>query len=519
MREFRYDDVPAVEIEAGKIQGYFYDGVYIFKGIPYAEAGRFQMPKKVKHWEGIRETCSYGHTCPMLVEDNPIDELIVPHRYWTKDENCLNLNVWTKNINKNDKKPVLVWLHGGGFSMGSSIEQVTYDGSAMCSEGDVIVVSVNHRLNILGFLDLSPYSEKYANSANAGLADLVAALEWVKENISNFGGDPNNVTLLGQSGGGMKIQSLMQMPSADGLFHKGVVMSGVIHDEDGLLGGNGDGRQIVGAILNELGIPEDEVERLESVPYFELAQAYNKVAMPIAMQGGYIGNAPRTDEYYVGSPLSVGLREESKNIPLIIGSTFGEFNYDSNNPYRTGNVSTEQEMTILKERYGENTEKVVEIFKKAYPEKRLLDLLMMDRFFRSPSKDLAKLVAKTGNAPAYLYNLTLTFPFRKGMPAWHCADIPFFFHNVDIIEICQIPNTGKMLEEQMFGSLMQFVKTGNPNNPTLHDWPAVSKDSEPTLILDEEIHVEVDYDNELLKIISELEPKISLMEVAMGKQH
>ncbi|MDZ4957130.1 carboxylesterase family protein, partial [Clostridium perfringens] len=149
----------------------------------------------------------------------------VPHRYWLQDENCQNLNIWTKALDENAKKPVLVWLHGGGFTAGSSIEQVAYDGFNMCNYGDAVVVSVNHRLNILGYLDLSPFGEKYKNSANAGHADLVAALKWVHENIVRFGGDPENVTLFGQSGGGMKITGLMQIQDADGLFNKGIVMS------------------------------------------------------------------------------------------------------------------------------------------------------------------------------------------------------------------------------------------------------------------------------------------------------
>lgn len=217
---FNYDEVPAVSTKAGKVKGYEFDGVHIFKGIPYAQAGRFRMPREVEPWEGVKETASYGFVCPLLTQDTPTGELLVPHRYWPQDENCQNLNVWTTALDKTAKKPVMVWLHGGGYAAGSSIEQAAYDGSNMAVQGDVVVVSVNHRLNILGFLDLSPYGEKYRNSGNAGLADLVAALRWIHDNIEEFGGDPENVTLFGQSGGGMKVTGLMQIPEADGLFHK-----------------------------------------------------------------------------------------------------------------------------------------------------------------------------------------------------------------------------------------------------------------------------------------------------------
>ena len=171
---FRYDEIPAVETKAGKVKGYEWDGVCIFKGIPYAKAERFQMPRETESWEGVKETSSYGFVCPLLTQDTPSGELLVPHRYWPQDENCQNLNLWTPALDKKAEKPVMVWLHGGGYAAGSSIEQVAYDGFNMCSKGDVVVVTVNHRLNILGFLDLSTYGEKYKNSGNAGLADLVA---------------------------------------------------------------------------------------------------------------------------------------------------------------------------------------------------------------------------------------------------------------------------------------------------------------------------------------------------------
>ena len=153
MKKFRYDDVPVLETTSGKLKGYFYDGAYIFKGVPYAHADRFQMPVPSK-WEGVKDATSYGFVCPLTEQDTPSAELLVPHRYWPMDEHCQNLNIWTKVLDKNAKKPVIVWLHGGGYFAGSSIEQVAYDGYNMCMEGDTVVVSINHRLNILGYLDV-----------------------------------------------------------------------------------------------------------------------------------------------------------------------------------------------------------------------------------------------------------------------------------------------------------------------------------------------------------------------------
>lgn len=251
---FDYDGVPVLHTTSGDLKGYFYDGVYIYKGIPYAYADRFQMPVPSK-WDGVKDATNYGFVCPLQNQDTPNGELMVPHRYWPQDEHCQSLNIWTNKLDPEAKKPVLVWFHGGGYAAGSSIEQVAYDGVSIAKKGDSILVSVNHRLNILGYLDLSPFGEKYKNSANAGHADMVAALQWVHDNIALFGGDPENVTIFGQSGGGMKVIDLMQIPSADGLFQKGLVMSGVM-EGDPLGAGEKDGTEIVTAMMKELGFDD-----------------------------------------------------------------------------------------------------------------------------------------------------------------------------------------------------------------------------------------------------------------------
>lgn len=209
---------PIVRTKAGDLRGMYVDGTYMFFGVKYAEAKRFHMPKPVQPWTGVKEATSYGYVCPLLNQEAPSGEVLVPHRYWPMDEDCLNLNVWTQSINREAKKPVMVWLHGGGFYAGSSIEHVAYDGENMSKYGDVVVVSLNHRLNILGYCNLEAYGEEYANSGNAGNADMVEALRWIHDNIEAFGGDPDNVTLFGQSGGGMKVWTLLQTPAADGPF-------------------------------------------------------------------------------------------------------------------------------------------------------------------------------------------------------------------------------------------------------------------------------------------------------------
>ena len=517
MKEFRYDDVPVLETTSGKLKGYFYDSAYIFKGVPYAHADRFQMPVPSK-WEGVKDATSYGFVCPLMMQDTPSAELMVPHRYWPMDEHCQNLNIWTKTLDESAKKPVIVWLHGGGYFAGSSIEQVAYDGRNMCVEGDAVVVSVNHRLNILGYLDLSPFGEKYKNSGNAGHADMVAALQWVHDNISLFGGDPDNVTIFGQSGGGMKVADLMQIPAADGLFHKGLIMSGVA-DATMMPSCEGNGEKIVTAMLTELGLTATDVEKLETLPYPELVRVYTKVMPAVAATGGYVGGAPLVNDYFLGNPLQHGMRDHAREIPLMIGSVFGEFAFAPAMFDKTTLTEAEMEAIVGKV-YGEHTKDILATFAQAYPGKNPTDLLNIDRVMRQPSKRLAAMHAEGQNAGTYLYNFTLEFPMMHKI-AWHCSDIPFFFHNTDKVEVCAIPGVTEKLEQQMFGAFMCFAKTGVPAQQDLPVWEPVTAEKEPTMIFDTECQVLYNYDDKLLKQIDSILPPFNLMELlaAQNVQH
>lgn len=498
------DPETVVQTAAGRLRGFQLDGTYAFHGIRYAEAKRFRFPEPVKPWEGVKDALAYGYCSPMLNQDNPTNELFVPHRYWPMDENCQYLNVWTQTLCPEAKKPVLVWFHGGGFAAGSSIEQVAYEGDSMSKYGDCVVVTVNHRLNILGYLDLSPFGEQYRGSANAGNADMVAALQWVHDNIAAFGGDPENVTIFGQSGGGMKVTCLLQTPAADGLFHKGIVMSGVA---GGLMREpEGDGREIGNALLRELGFPENDPAPLETVSYHDLAEAYKKVSPALQAAGKYVGGNPKADGWYLGDPSQVGFRDHAKQIPVMVGTVMCEFAFGPGLPDKE--KLTEEEIGVfLKERFGEGWRELADLYKQAYPDKNLSYLLSVDSMFRPATSEYIDLRAETCDAPTYAYLFAFEFPLEGKKPAWHCSDIPFAFHNAERVAVCNVPGVSDRLEEQVFGAYMNFARYGDPNHPGLPRWEACRPGKETTMIFDRVCRTGENFDRKLLKRVGELSPK------------
>jgi para-nitrobenzyl esterase len=280
---------PVVQVKGGKLRGLKDGKIFTFLGIPYAQAERFEMPKAVPSWEGIKGAQVWGPVCPIPQATSVgSDDVVFPHRFWVENENCQVLNVWTQSLSAKAQKPVMVWMHGGGFTNGSAMESYAYDGKTLSEFGDVVVVSVNHRLNIIGTLDLSAYGPEYAHSRYTGMADVVAALEWVHDNIEAFGGDPGNVTIFGQSGGGGKVTRLMHMPAAHGLFHK------VISESGGSLNyRHTDPAQsiehqqaIAAATLKNLSLDSSRMDELKKVPYRDLLAAGTSATQSLAKQTG-----------------------------------------------------------------------------------------------------------------------------------------------------------------------------------------------------------------------------------------
>jgi len=431
-----------------------------------------------------------------------MNEVLIAHRFWPMDENCQYLNIWTQSIDPKAKKPVLVWLHGGGYVMGSSIEHVAYEGENMSKYGDVVVVSINHRLNILGYLDLSPFGEKYKNSGNAGNADMVAALQWIHDNIENFGGDPDNVTIFGQSGGGMKVWALMQTPAADGLFHKGIVQSGYIDKYLDQPKG-ADGTAIVTALMKNLRIKD--VEKLETIPYHRLAEAYNKVAPKVAKTGAYVGCNPLPNDWYMGDPVQVGFTEHAKTIPVMAGTVLGEFSYM---PVFTEEEKADGEIVEkkLRRRYGAHTEEIKALFAKAYPDKDVSDVMFVDSIFRAPTMKFIEAKSAHPESGTYSYIMSYAFTCDGGRIALHCCEIPFVFHNTALVPGCNEEGVTDLLEKQMCDAWLNFARTGKPSSEDLPEWPACVPGDEAVMIFDKTCEVRHNHDHELIALHKKITP-------------
>ena len=494
---------PIVETTKGKLRGFRYDGVDHFYGIRYAKAKRFQMPEPVKPWEGVKDAGSYGMICPVLNEPQPMGEVMTPHRFWPSSEHCQYLNVWTSSCDKEAKKPVLFWIHGGGYSAGSSIEQVCYDGFNLAKLDDVVVVSVNHRLNAFGYLDMSAFGEKYWNSVNVGMADLVEALKWVRDNIQAFGGDPDNVTIFGQSGGGGKVTVLGQIPEADGLFHRMIVMSGVIPEGD--FDSTCDPKAFVLEVLKILRIPEAEVERLEKVPVPQFIWAINEATKRFYQQGQRVGWAPKPNKYYLCDPLSGDFTAHSLKIPTMVGTVIAEFGMPQDYGVRS-ELSIEQREQIVREYYGEEGgQKILKAFRAVYPNTNEVYAVDLDGMFLPATVDYVKKKAAEASAPVYNYIFAKVFDYDGGRAAWHCSDIPYFFHNAELIPLCHQKNYEK-LDRLLSGAFVNFARTGDPNGGELPRWEPCAPGKMVTMVLDDECYTKENMQDELLPLVKQYKP-------------
>lgn len=488
-------DSPVVQTDKGLLRGYYAKGVFKFKGIKYANANRYRSPRDVEPWDGVKDALAYGKVAPTIENKGTAYEklgILVEYRWMPEDEDCQYLNVWTKSIDCGAKKPVMVWLHGGGFFCGNTTEFEAYEPENLCKDGDVVIVSINHRLNILGFLDLSEYGDEFCNSGNLGMEDIIAALKWVKKNIAAFGGDSNNITLFGHSGGGMKITTLMQIPEASPLFDKAIIQSGV-NSTDFLRITPDKSKVVAKAVVNEIG----GIDRLMTARFRDISDAFIKIEPDLRRRR--LGEwGPVENGWYLGDPLYCETTEKFKTTPLIVGSLIAEpLMWEG--AYYDGNASEDVIIGYLRERYGEHTYAMIELFKKTYPGKNLIVLRYLDTEFRHNILKYLDKRAAQADAPTYSYMLAFEFNLNGCTPAFHSAEHGLIFRSMDRMDFLQVDGVQK-LSDEMSMAWVSFARTGDPNNSFLPErWLPYKVGDEHTFVFDKVSECRTNYDAELYK--------------------
>jgi para-nitrobenzyl esterase len=479
---------PVVQTKCGKLRGLREGKTSSFLGIRYAEAERFGSPKAVQTWTGIKNAQVWGPVCPSPEQTTVSgDELVFPHRYWIANEHCQYLNVWTQNLTPAVKKPVMVWMHGGGFTNGSSMESYAYDGRTLSEFGDVVVVSVNHRLNILGTLDLSAYGSQYASSRYTGTADLLVALQWVHENIDSFGGDPGNVMIFGQSGGGGKVVRMLHTPEAKGLFHKVSAQSG----------GNNTYRTtdpaasikaqqtIAAHTLKNLNLTGDQIDKLKTVPYTQLIAAGTAALRSAAQEVGRpaLNWEVIADDQYVMREFC----DWADNIPLIVGSVFSEMQGTLTRGDGRKNEWSQKEIDDqLAAVFGDKKNDVAAEFKQAFPRKKVQDVLYYAGGTRPGVKNLLARKLEKTKVPVYNYVFAWEYPINGGTTSFHCSELAFCFHALSAPQIRTATGGGPVamaLQDKVAQAWVNFARTGNPNQPGL-EWKPYTTDNPQAMVFD-----------------------------------
>ena len=512
------DTNAVVDTTSGKVQGFTRNGIQTFRGIPYAATtegkSRFVRPQKPQPWTETRTALWYGKTCPQTPRsgwENDVNAFLSQWDDGQPGEDCLRVNVWSPALDAK-KRPVLFWIHGGGYQAGSGQEQPAYNGENLARRGDVVVVSVNHRLGVLGFLNLADFGAQYAESANVGMIDLVAALQWMHDNIANFGGDPANVLIFGQSGGGGKVGTLMTMPEAKGLFHKAVVQSGSI------LSANRpeDSARLAAAVVAELGLSKAQMAKIHEIPVGKLIDAgiaaSRKVSPPFDPSRSFtlprLGWAPTVDGKVLPSvPFDPAAPEITAEVPMLIGTTLNEFNQAMANP--KAEAMTEDELKKqLSGTFGDKAGQVMEACKKVYPAAKPVEVASIVSaigMFRAGAVRQAERKVAQGKAPVYLYQFCWKTPVMDGRPrAFHCSEIPFVFYNSDVSAFC----TGggpepRALAAKVSDAWLNFARKGDPNHPGLPAWPKFDPAKGSVMIFDKTCEVKEDPDRELRKVIAD----------------
>lgn len=475
---------PVATTKYGQVRGYTDNGIQVFKGIPYGadtSTRRFMPPLPPQQWSGIRNATEYGPSCPQPSRGGQI-----------MSEDCLMLNVFTPALRDKKKRPVMFYIHGGAYANGSGSSPL-YDGVRLCKRGDVVVVSINHRLNAFGYLYLARLGgPHFADSGNAGQLDILLALHWVKENITEFGGNPANIMVFGQSGGGAKIATMMAMPAAKNLFNKAATMSGQQVTASGPLNATLRTR----AVLDALQLSPQRIDEIRTLPYQKILEVLD-TKDPVLPFGG-ISFAPVLDERSLfRHPFYPDAPAQSVNIPIIIGNTHDETRAFLGGDASNFNLTWEQlpDKLIPNMRVDIQPEVVIAAYRKLYPtlspSDQLFKITTASRSWRGAIIE-AEERAKAG-APAYVYQLDWATPKDDGkFGAPHASDIQLVFDNIDKPGATAIGPEAQTMANIMSETFIAFAKSGNPNNKFIPKWEPYNMKHRQTMIFDVPPHMEDD---------------------------
>ncbi|HKJ74740.1 MAG TPA: carboxylesterase family protein [Alphaproteobacteria bacterium] len=497
-----YLEGPVVEVEGGKMRGLIGKDVHIFRGIRYGAptggANRFMPPKKPQGWLGVWDAFDFGPSAPQSLSTAPKPKEVgigTDPAGTPQNEDCLRLNVYTKGVDAAGKRPVMVFFHGGGYSSGSGSINA-YQGENLARSQDVVLVTINHRLNVFGYTYLGDVIPSgFETSGNAGMLDCVRALEWIRDNIASFGGDPGNVTIFGESGGGMKVSWLMAAPSAKGLFHKAIIESG-----PGLAMGRPEATEKgTMALLDALGISKDKARDLQMVPQDKLFAAYGQALRKLG--GGFGGGgafSPIVDGVsLLRDPFTPDATPESADVALMIGTNRTEMSFFMRGPAADVNMTDDGLKQRLAKTPNFNPKKVdavVKAYRKDFPDAspwKLYLIMSSDGFMRAGSITLADRKSAQ-KAPVYMYLFDWETPLMGGhMYTMHTLELPFVFGSIKKATY-MVPDTPETqgLSDNIMSAWASFARSGNPNTPKLPHWPAYTAKSRETMILNVKSHVE-----------------------------
>ncbi len=504
------EDIAVANTEYGRIRGYIMSDIYTFLGVPYGAPvdgeNRFMPAQKPQPWDDVRPAVYYGNVAPQITDNkwpNSYSTFTDHWNYYDVSEDCLTLNVWTPNLDAK-KRPVMVWFHGGGFTNGNAIEHDGYHGENFARYGDVVFVSVNHRLGPIGFSDFSGVDPKFKDSGNVGILDCVEALRWVHNNIENFGGDPSNVTIMGQSGGGAKVCNLLQMPETEGMISKVVALSGNTTsalDPD-------YSRDLGKFIYEKAGKSMEKLQAMTWREYIDFANAalaeFSKTRPAANFRGGF---GPVADGVHIPQGVFYSDPEAaSAKVPLLLCTTTAEASPSTQNP-QLEEADRDMAIQILKMMSGfgrsvANPEAAFDAYMKVFPDQKPIDAVCLVLSPRTAAVATAD-AKSVQEAPVYMAWFGMNSPLFDGrMRAPHCADICYWFMNTDRM----ITHTGggarpRELSKKMANALLAFMRTGNPNTKGLPEWPEYTPEEGALMFLSDDCTVMNDPDREARKAL------------------